>query len=72
MYRSIKRSVVIKKYRQVGYKGINMIYDTKLPQHEREQLQGMMNKREPNKLVNPKEKIGEKIPKDFYARSPQK
>lgn len=38
---------------------------------ERKQLQGLVKTRPENKLVNPQEKIGEKIPKNFPIRGEQ-
>lgn len=49
-----------------------MIYNTKIPAGEKETMQGFMRQHKDNKVVHPKEKIGDKIPKDFYPRSEQK
>jgi len=42
--------------------------NVKMSTEERKQLQGLIKPKTTNKLVNPQEKIGEKIPKDFNAR----
>jgi len=43
--------------------------NTKMSPAENKQLQKMIKTKTPNKLVNPKEKIGDKIPKNFNART---
>jgi hypothetical protein len=45
--------------------------NTKMTLEERKQLQGLVKTRPENKLVNPQEKIGEKIPKNFPIRGEQ-
>ncbi len=45
-----------------------MAINQKMSADERKQLSGLLKPHTANKLVNPQEKIGEKIPKDFNAR----
>ena len=46
-----------------------MAINVKMSADERKQLSGLIKPKTPNKLINPQEKIGEKIPKDFNART---
>lgn len=43
--------------------------NTKMSPEENKQLQKLIKTKASNKLVNPKEKINEKIPKNFNART---
>lgn len=45
--------------------------NTKMTPEERKQLQGLVKPRQENKLINPQEKIGDKIPKNFPIRGEQ-
>jgi hypothetical protein len=46
-----------------------MAINVKMSGEERKQLQGLIKPKQENKLVNPQEKIGDKVPKDFNART---
>jgi len=46
-----------------------MAINQKMSSEERKVLQGLIKPKTENKLVNPQEKIGDKIPKDFNART---
>jgi hypothetical protein len=48
-----------------------MAINQKMTSEERKQLSGLLKPQPQNKLVNPQEKIGDKIPKDFNARKGQ-
>jgi len=51
--------------------GKNKMINTKMSAEERKQLAGLIKPRQDNKLINPQEKIGDKIPKNFPIRGEQ-